>query len=409
MRNLTATLCLSIAVVLGNTGCAPDKTQHPTIGTSQPTNHTTELSLKFTSDNIHLRAGPGIRYPVTKRLDGAFSQNATLLSQEGNWLKVRFEGRDHWVHSSMVDRNRTPQAGEIVFKSSTVNLRSGPGEQFPITRALEDAQYRRGVPIKRSGDWIRLIFDKRSYWAHSSAVIGNPNEPRLSEDAHDLADNQLSVIEEMKVRAALGDPKEMELVGLSYEIQKNLHLEMAYMWLSLARDTAPPEEKARIQKHLDERLIPKLRDSDVAFAEKRIERCQVNKDCGETRRRVFGGVSEEPQRNEKKVTNAPQLSDDLLKRGRTAGDLYRLCKNASLRSRHACKEYLLGVGEAIYWSEWQLSGETRTFCIRKPKAQTAIPTIRNAFLKEIQDRPEISTMPAAPAVLLVLRKLFPCP
>ena len=225
MKNLTTTLCLTIAVLLGSTACAADKTQPPTIGTSHSTSHTTELSLKFTSDKVHLRAGPGVRYPVTKRLDGANALSATLISQEENWIKVRFKGQDHWVHGSMVDRNLTPRARRILYKSSTVNLRSGPGEKFPITRVLEDAQYRIGVPVKRSGDWIRLIFDKRSYWAHSSTIISNPNEAWPSEDAHDLADNQLSFIEERKVQAALGDPKEMELVGSFYESQSNLHLE----------------------------------------------------------------------------------------------------------------------------------------------------------------------------------------
>lgn len=408
MKNFTATIHLTITLLLGSVASASEKTPPPKTVTSD-SSYSTELSLRFKSDKVHLRAGPGVRYSVTKRLDGAFSQRATLIRQEENWIKVRFEGQDHWVHKTMVDRNLTPPALMVLFKSPTVTLRSGPSEKSPITRVLEDAQYRVVVPVKKSGDWVQLIFEKKPYWAHSSEILSNPNESWNSGVSHSVAEDQFTFIEERKLEAASGSPSAMELVGSFYENQTSLHLEMAYMWLSLARDMAPPEEKARIQKHLDEGVISKLRDSDVAFAEQRIERCQVNKDCGETRRRVFGGVSEEPQRNEKKVTNAPQLSDDLLKRGRTAGELYRLCKNASLRSQHACKEYLLGVGEAIYWSEWQHSGKKRTFCIRKTQKQAAIPNIKNAFLREIVDHPEMSTMPAAPAVLVAMRKEFPCP
>ena len=109
-----------------------------------------------------------------------------------------------------------------------------------------------------------------------------------------------------------------------------------------------------------------------------------------------------------KQANPSLLTDEILKRGRSAGQLYRLCKNVSRESQHACREYLLGVGEAIYWSEWKHGGKKRTFCIRKTQRQAAIPNIKNAFLKEIIDHPEMSKMPAAPAVLVAMRKEFPC-
>jgi hypothetical protein len=308
----------------------------------------------------------------------------------------------------MVDRNLTPPALRILFKSPTVTLRSGPSEKSPITRVLEDAQYRVVVPVKKSGDWVQLIFEKKSYWAHSSEILSNSNESWASGVSYSVAEDQLTYIEERKLEAASGSPSAMELVGSFYENQTNLHLEMAYMWLSLARDTAPPEEKARIQKHLDERVIPKLRDSEIAFAKEKVRRCRSNRDCGETRRRVFGAISEEAQSKVRKQGKPPLLTDEILKRGRSAGELYRLCKNVSLKSQHACKEYLLGVGEAIYWSEWKHGGKKRTFCIRKTQRQATIPKIKKAFLREIVDQPEMSKMPAAPAVLFAMRREFPC-
>ena len=72
-----------------------------------------------------------------------------------------------------------------------------------------------------------------------------------------------------------------------YEHQKNLPLEMSYMWLSLAMENAALTDKKRIKKHLEEFIIPKLRDPEIANAQKRMKRCKKFKDCGDTRMRVF--------------------------------------------------------------------------------------------------------------------------
>ena len=81
----------------------------------------------------------------------------------------------------------------------------------------------------------------------------------------------------------------MNIVGGIYGGYENLHLQMSYMWLSLAIEKAAPTDKNRIKKHLEEFIIPKLRDSDIASAEKRIKRCKESKyrDCGETSMKVF--------------------------------------------------------------------------------------------------------------------------
>ena len=62
---------------------------------------------------------------------------------------------------------------------------------------------------------------------------------------------------------------------------------MSYMWLSLAMGNAALTDKNRIRKYLEEFIIPKLHDFDIARAEKKIKRCRKFKDCGETRMGVF--------------------------------------------------------------------------------------------------------------------------
>ena len=86
------------------------------------------------------------------------------------------------------------------------------------------------------------------------------------------------------MNAAAGDPKAMRMMGLFYGEHNKLHLEMSYMWLSLSMENAAPKDKVFIRKHLDEYIIPKLRDFDIASAEKKIKWCKKSnyRDCADT-------------------------------------------------------------------------------------------------------------------------------
>ena len=177
---------------------------------------------------------------------------------------------------------------EVLFKVSDVNLRSGPGTRFPISKVLKDAKFRRAVPFGEFENWVHIVFDKHPYWVHS-ALIQQYKSRAISPKSADQGANQLTFFEEIKMQAAAGDPKAMKMVSGVYEHSKNLHLEMSYMWLSLAMKNAALTDKKRIKKHLEELIIPKLRDPEIANAQKRMKRCKKFKDCGETRMRVFQG------------------------------------------------------------------------------------------------------------------------
>jgi len=59
---------------------------------------------------------------------------------------------------------------EVVFRVSDVNLRSGPGTQFPVVRVLSDAKGRPASFGGETGNWIKIIFEGQPFWVHSSLV-----------------------------------------------------------------------------------------------------------------------------------------------------------------------------------------------------------------------------------------------
>jgi len=291
MRNLTATICLTLAVLLGSAACAPNSGQGPVIASDTVSEKSDSgLEVSFTQMQVNLRSEPGLRSPVTKVVKQAISKKALLLKQNKTWIQIRFEEEDFWVHALFLDRNLTPRVMEILFKVSDVNLRSGPGTKFPISKVLKDVKFRRAVPFGEFENWVHIVFDKHPYWVHSALILQYESSAISSKSA-DQGANQLSYFDDQKMKAAAGDPKAMELVSGIYEHDENLHLRMSYMWLSLAMENTALDDKRRIQNHLEEYIIPKLSDSDIASAEKRMKRCKESKyrDCGETSMRVFHG------------------------------------------------------------------------------------------------------------------------
>ena len=160
MRNLTATVCLTLAVLLGSTACAPNSGKGPVVASGAVAEKPKSgLEASFTKPEVTLRSEPNLRSPA-KVVKQAIGKMAILLKQNKSWIQIRFEGENFWVHSRLLDRNLKPAVMEVLFKVSDVNLRSRPGTRFPIAKVLKDARYRIAVPFGKSGNWVNIVFDK---------------------------------------------------------------------------------------------------------------------------------------------------------------------------------------------------------------------------------------------------------
>jgi uncharacterized protein YraI len=273
MRNLTATLCLTIAVILGNAGCTTNSGQEPTPKPNVvPKKTMSGLEVLFIEPEVTLRSGPGIRFPMKRVLKKADGKRAVLLQQKKSWMRIHFEGRNFWVHSSFIDRHLRPGVMEVLFKVSDVNFRSGPGVRFPKKGVLKESKGKRAVPFGESGQWVNIVFERHPYWVHSSLI--QRYKPLKKYTKSSKYTKKPTYLQNLKRDAAAGDSKAMKMLGLFYGNLNNLHLEISYMWLSLAIGNAAPEDNVSIQKHLEEYIIPKLRDAEIARAERRMKRCK---------------------------------------------------------------------------------------------------------------------------------------
>ena len=122
-------------------------------------------------------------------------------------------------------------------ESKTVLLRSGPGVRYQKIRELADAKYKLAALIENSRTWVHIVYEKRPYWVHSSLVL--QHQPSgVTRQSTNQNRSKNSFLGGLKRKASLGDSGAMETIGRIYENSRNLNLELAYMWMSLALEGA---------------------------------------------------------------------------------------------------------------------------------------------------------------------------
>ena len=100
------------------------------------------------------------------------------------------------------------------------------------------------------------------------------------------------------------------------------------------------------------------------------------------------------------IANGQTLPKDIFERGRSTSVLFKMCASISEIQRIKCQNYILGVTETIFWTEFKKVGKDRSYCIKRGNMKT-IGQIRERFLKEVVANKLLLKMPAAPAIIMV--------
>lgn len=144
----------------------------PTTATAQEKKNNTDDTVRYASlraDEVNVRAGPGVRYPVKwvfvrKRLPVA------ITAEFESWRKIRdSEGAEGWVHRAMLSAKRS-----IVVRAETRTLRRSATESAPAV-----AQLAPGIvaQVERcDGLWCEVSVDTYSGWVRQSGLWGLQNK-----------------------------------------------------------------------------------------------------------------------------------------------------------------------------------------------------------------------------------------
>ncbi len=107
--------------------------------------------VSLRADEVNMRAGPGVRYPV----DWVYKRKnlpMEVIAEFGTWRKVRdIQGTQGWIHQSMLSNNRW-----VTITGQTRTLRRKADSQAPAVARVEPGTSAQVVECPDDNGWCRV-------------------------------------------------------------------------------------------------------------------------------------------------------------------------------------------------------------------------------------------------------------
>ncbi|GLB58327.1 SH3 domain-containing protein [Cytobacillus sp. NCCP-133] len=143
------------------------------------------ITVTISTHNLNIRQGPGLSYPILGQAPKG--DQYKVLSQKGDWIEIKFQGKKGWVASWLVALSTSSQENSIktgkaqaVIKTDGLRVRKGPGTDYAVMgTVLKGASYKiQGY----EGSWIKLQTPFGKGWVSSQYVQLNDNKQQDSKN-----------------------------------------------------------------------------------------------------------------------------------------------------------------------------------------------------------------------------------
>jgi SH3-like domain-containing protein len=131
----------------------------------RPKRATQRRFVSLRSDEVNVRVGPGVRYPV-KWVFRQKSIPVEVVQEYDTWRKIRdWEGAEGWVHRAMLSSRRS-----VIVTGRTATLRRRSSDEAPAVARLA-----RGI-VAELGEctpvWCRVEVDGYEGWLRREGLWG---------------------------------------------------------------------------------------------------------------------------------------------------------------------------------------------------------------------------------------------
>ncbi len=122
------------------------------------------------SNEVNVRAGPGVRYPVKWKFVQRYMP-VQILAEFDTWRKIRdWEGAEGWVHRAMLSVKRS-----LIIVGRSRTMRRHADESAPAVARLAPGMV--AVVLKCPNDWCKIEAQGYEGWIRRAGVWGlKPNE-----------------------------------------------------------------------------------------------------------------------------------------------------------------------------------------------------------------------------------------
>lgn len=116
--------------------------------------------VSLRSDEVNLRTGPGVRYPV----DWIYTRRdmpVEVIAEFEAWRKIRdWQGTEGWVHQSMLSARRMA----VVIGPQQRKLRADPDEKAPALAILDPNVMGRLMACPKDKSYCRVDIENIQGW-----------------------------------------------------------------------------------------------------------------------------------------------------------------------------------------------------------------------------------------------------
>jgi N-acetylmuramoyl-L-alanine amidase len=131
-----------------------------------------EVRMAMISVNdLNVREGPGLHYPVIKRLNKG--ETYEVIDQKNDWLKLRFNDNESgWVFLRYVNET-TKELKTVVSTVDKLRIRKEPNAQSAIVGYLNRGQ--KAEVLDRKKDWTKIKYESFTGWVFTSYLAPDNN------------------------------------------------------------------------------------------------------------------------------------------------------------------------------------------------------------------------------------------
>lgn len=133
-------------------------------------------SLKIGSDNVNIRKGPGLSYPVIAKVKKG--EHYPYFSEKEDWIEIQlYDGSKGWVANWLVHKENSQQKNTSIKPAKNTNatvsedglrVRKGPDTSFQVIGTIQKGQSFAVVSV--SGNWTQLKTPFGDGWVSSEFV-----------------------------------------------------------------------------------------------------------------------------------------------------------------------------------------------------------------------------------------------
>lgn len=129
----------------------------------------TESTVAVQGEIVNLRQGPGLTYEVLKTLSQG--DTLTVITREGDWLKVKDGRTEGWVASWLVSSGQAKASASgdyIVSQVDHLNIRQQPSVSSAVIGQLFTGN--EANLLKQDGDWVQIKHGNTVGWVSKTYV-----------------------------------------------------------------------------------------------------------------------------------------------------------------------------------------------------------------------------------------------